>query len=95
LSESDLSPLVATDDPYLTINQIKAELHVSHETVRQWILSGRLPHVKAGRMYRVRRSDLERMLAATSSAPDSTAEVPLATVNAMGPRDRIDIGFRR
>ena len=56
---------MAIDDPYLTINDIKAELHVSHETVRQWILSGRLPHVKAGRMYRVRRSELERMLAAT------------------------------
>ena len=60
---------MAIDDPYLTINDIKAELHVSHETVRQWILSGRLPHVKAGRMYRVRRSDLERMLAATPSVP--------------------------
>lgn len=86
---------MAIDDPYLTINDIKAELHVSHETVRQWILSGRLPHVKAGRMYRVRRSDLERMLAATPSPTDDPAEPMLATVNAMGPRDRIDIGFRR
>ena len=86
---------MAIDDPYLTINDIKAELHVSHETVRQWILSGRLPHVKAGRMYRVRRSDLERMLAATPAAPDDTSEPAMATVNAMGPRDRIDIGFRR
>ena len=86
---------MAIDDPYLTINDIKRELHVSHETVRQWILSGRLPHVKAGRMYRVRRSDLERMLAATPSAPDGPSEPALATVNAMGPRDRIDIGFRR
>ena len=86
---------MAIDDPYLTINDIKAELHVSHETVRQWILSGRLPHVKAGRMYRVRRSELERMLAAAPSAPDGPAEPAMATVNAMGPRDRIDIGFRR
>jgi excisionase family DNA binding protein len=87
--------LVATDDPYLTINDIKAELHVSHETVRQWILSGRLPHVKAGRMYRVRRSDLERMLAATPSSPGERSEPVVAAVNAMGPRDRIDIGFSR
>ena len=76
---------MAIDDPYLTINDIKAELHVSHETVRQWILSGRLPHVKAGRMYRVRRSDLERMLAATPSVPDAPFEPTLASVNAMGP----------
>jgi excisionase family DNA binding protein len=87
--------VVAIDDPYLTINDIKAELHVSHETVRQWILSGRLPHVRAGRMYRVRRSDLERMLAATPSVPESSSEPALATVNAMGRRDRVDIGFRR
>ena len=86
---------MAIDDPYLTINDIKAELHVSHETVRQWILSGRLPHVKAGRMYRVRRSDLERMLAATPIAPGSASEPVPATVNAMGPRDRIDVGFSR
>jgi excisionase family DNA binding protein len=86
---------VAIDDPYLTINDIKAELHVSHETVRQWILSGRLPHVKAGRMYRVRRSDLERMLAATPSSPGERSEPVVTTVNAMGPRDRIDIGFSR
>jgi excisionase family DNA binding protein len=86
---------VAVDDPYLTINDIKAELQVSHETVREWILSGRLPHVKAGRMYRVRRSDLERMLAGTRGVPDSPSEPALAAVNAMGPRDRIDIGFSR
>ena len=86
---------MAIDDPYLTINDIKAELHVSHETVRQWMLSGRLRHVKAGRMYRVRRSDLERMLAATPSAAAGPSEPVLAAVNAMGPRDRIDIGFSR
>ena len=86
---------MAIDDPYLTINDIKAELHVSHETVRQWILSGRLPHVKAGRMYRVRRSELERMLAATPLTSAGTSEPVHATVNAMGPRDRIDIGFSR
>jgi excisionase family DNA binding protein len=86
---------MAVDDPYLTINDIKAELHVSHETVRQWILSGRLPHVKAGRMYRVRRSDLERMLAATPFSPGGPSEPVVATVNAMGPRDRIDVGFSR
>jgi excisionase family DNA binding protein len=95
LGASDARTSVAIDDPYLTINDIKAELHVSHETVRQWILSGRLPHVKAGRMYRVRRSDLERMLAATSDPAPGGSEPVLATVNAMGPRDRIDIGFRR
>ena len=86
---------MATDDPYLTIKDIRAELHVSHETVRQWILSGRLPHVKAGRMYRVRRSDLDRMLLGTPSGPVRASEPVLTSVNAMGRRDRVDIGFSR
>ena len=86
---------MAIDDPYLTINDIKRELHVSHETVRQWILSGRLPHVKAGRMYRVRRSDLERMLAATPPPRPTPRSPSWPPSNAMGPRDRIDIGFSR
>jgi excisionase family DNA binding protein len=95
LGVSDPRTFVAIDDPYLTINDIKAELHVSHETVRQWILSGRLPHVKAGRMYRVRRSDLERMLASSRGSPGEPSEPAIGAVNAMGPRDRIDIGFAR
>jgi hypothetical protein len=46
-------------------------------------------------MYRVRRSDLDRMLAGSPATPASPSEPVLATVNAMGPRDRIDIGFSR
>ncbi|MFZ0380015.1 MAG: helix-turn-helix domain-containing protein [Solirubrobacteraceae bacterium] len=87
---------MAGDDPYLTINDIKAELGVSHESVRKWMLSGRLPHVRAGRMYRVRRSDLDRMLSATPPAPGDPSEPVPATVNAMGRRERfVDIGFGR
>jgi excisionase family DNA binding protein len=66
-----------TGDPYLTIKDICAELRVSHETVRQWLISGRLPYVKAGRNYRVRRSGLDRMLAeGTPSVPSPRRAQP-------------------
>jgi excisionase family DNA binding protein len=51
------------EDPYLSIKDITHELKVSHETVRKWLLTGRLPYVRAGRSYRIRRSALDQMLA--------------------------------
>jgi excisionase family DNA binding protein len=51
------------EDPYLSIKDITEELKVSHETVRKWLLASRLPYVRAGRSYRIRRSELDRMLA--------------------------------
>jgi excisionase family DNA binding protein len=49
------------EDPFVTVPQIATELGVNEVTVRTWIRSGRLPAIRAGRTYRVRRSDLERM----------------------------------
>jgi len=84
------------DDPYLTIKDICAELQLSHETVRQWIIAGRLPSVKAGRQYRVRRSDLERMLAASDRSPADGPSGPAAvSPNPMSPGAGLDAGFIR
>jgi excisionase family DNA binding protein len=77
------------EDQYLTIKDICSELRLSHETVRQWILSGRLPGMKIGRQYRVRRVDLERMLAAGVPSLGDGGVSP----NAMGPGARLDAGF--
>jgi excisionase family DNA binding protein len=49
------------EDPFVTVPQIASELGVNEVTVRTWIRGGRLPAIRAGRTYRVRRSDLERM----------------------------------
>ena len=51
-------------DPYLSLREIAAELNVSTYAVRKWILDGKLEGIKVGKMYRVRRSDLDRMLVA-------------------------------
>jgi excisionase family DNA binding protein len=49
------------DDPFVTVPQIARELGVTEVSVRTWIREGRLRAIKAGRSYRVRRSDLEKM----------------------------------
>ena len=47
--------------PFVTVPEIAGELGVTQVSVRTWIRQGRLRAIKAGRSYRVRRSDLDRM----------------------------------
>ncbi len=64
----------------LTIEQIAAELQVAHETIRNWIKRGVLPAIKVGHVYRVKREDLDAMLAReqSSSRPLGTRRDPWA-----------------
>ena len=56
-------------DPWLTLAEIADELRVNPATVRQWVTKGQLKASRAGvRKWIVRRSELERMLAATNVA---------------------------
>ena len=58
-------------DEWLSINEIAAELKLARETVRLWLARGDLPAIRAGHSWRVRRSDLERMLTSQGSLPGS------------------------
>jgi excisionase family DNA binding protein len=73
-------------DAWLTLAEIAEELRVNPATVRQWVSKGQLKASRAGvRKWIVRRSDLERMVAATSppaevaeafeTPPDASREV--------------------
>lgn len=54
-------------DTWLTLAEIADELRVNPATVRQWVTKGQLKASRAGvRKWIVRRSELERMLAATN-----------------------------
>jgi excisionase family DNA binding protein len=64
------------EDPWLTVAQVAADLNIHPATVRVWIKAGRLAAVRAGRTWRVRRSDLDRALLADAS-PASQAGVSL------------------
>jgi excisionase family DNA binding protein len=51
------------DDEYLTVKEIADRLKLNQQTVRNWIDLGSLPAVRVGRRVRVRRADLDRVLA--------------------------------
>ena len=56
-----------TEDPWLTVQQVSEELNINPATVRVWIRQERLRAVRAGKGFRVRRSELERALRAQAS----------------------------
>lgn len=47
---------------FLTVEQIGEELHLTSQTIRNWIRSGSLPAIKVKHVYRVKREDLDAML---------------------------------
>ena len=62
-------------DPYLSPLQVAQELGVSDQTVYNWVREKKLAATKIGRQLRIRRSDLERVIAAHSTtAPDPSEE---------------------
>ena len=51
------------DDEFLTVKEIADRLKLNQQTVRNWIAEDKLPAVRIGRRVRVRRVDLDRVLA--------------------------------
>ncbi len=58
---------------FVSVKGAAAVACVSVGTVRGWIFSGRLQAHRAGRLLRVRRDDLMRLLAGPPSAPPKAA----------------------
>jgi excisionase family DNA binding protein len=54
--------------------EVAEQLGVSDQTVYNWIREKRLPATKIARSVRVRRSDLERMIAAHSTTDPAGGE---------------------
>src|SRR5579859_5242154 len=50
-------------DPFLTVAEVAEMLKLNQQTVRNWIDQGSLPAFRVGRRVRIRRSDLEQVLA--------------------------------
>ena len=49
-------------DEYLATREAAGIAGVAVGTIRRWVREGRLPEHRAGRVVRVRRSDLEKLL---------------------------------
>jgi excisionase family DNA binding protein len=64
---ADHMTTASEDDPWLTVPQVSEELKLHPATVRSWVKSGRLAAVRAGRTWRVRRSEVDRALLSDAS----------------------------
>lgn len=64
------------EDPFLTVPAIANELHVNEVTVRTWIRKGSLPAIRAGRTYRVKRSELDRYVSMRTGGDDLEISPP-------------------
>ena len=49
-------------DEYLTIEEAASRVKVKPDTLRLWLRTGRLKGLKAGRLWRVKTTDLEAFL---------------------------------
>jgi excisionase family DNA binding protein len=60
------------DTDWMTVEMIYDELNklIPLDTIRSWIRSGRLPAYKPGKVYLVKREDLERFLRESRTRPD-------------------------
>jgi excisionase family DNA binding protein len=65
-----------SEDPWLTVPQVAAELMIHPATVRIWIKGGRLRAARVGREWRVRRSDVEHAVMADPAAAPERAREP-------------------
>jgi len=63
-----VTPNHTTDDVFLTTAEVLEYLHVSVRTVYRLIKAGKLPAVRAGRQWRVRKRDLETWLASQTTS---------------------------
>lgn len=58
-------------DRYLSVIEVAEQLGFSDATIHNWIHAGKLPALKIQRSYRIRQSDVDRLVAAHGT-PGST-----------------------
>jgi excisionase family DNA binding protein len=71
------------DDEYLTVNEIAEHLKINPQTVRNWIGAGTLPAVRVGRRVRIRRADVDRLLAQGATATVEPQHVTVGATDAV------------
>src|SRR5450755_314071 len=83
------------EDGYLTVKEIAEHLKLNQQTLRNWIDAGSLPAVRIGRRVRVRRVDLERVLAQGTSGADPREPSPAASATPMEGREQLAQALER
>ena len=58
-------------DPLMSVPEVAGYVGFSHQTIHNWIKDKKLPAVRIARNYRIRKSDVDRALAAhTTTTPE-------------------------
>jgi excisionase family DNA binding protein len=65
--------LPASNDQLLTVSQVADQLQVTAQTIRNWIEGGVLPAARIGRGFRIRREEVDELLARASAQSGSRA----------------------
>jgi excisionase family DNA binding protein len=68
-----LALLPTRNDQLLTVSQVAEQLQVTAQTIRNWIDGGVLPAARIGRGFRIRREDVDELLARASAQSGSLA----------------------
>ncbi len=80
-----LSPTKALPDRLLDVAEAAATLGLkSSRTLYKWAYAGRIPSVRIGRLLRIRRSDLERLIANGERPAFAAPNVFPSTTAALG-----------
>jgi len=64
----------APDYSLLTVAEVAKMLRLNPQTIRNWIDQGTLPAIRIGRRVRIKREDLEQLLAAGYAPAASRAD---------------------
>jgi len=51
-----------TEEKWVNLADVAEHLSVSQDTIRNWLKSGKLPTTKAGKQYKFRLSEVDRLL---------------------------------
>jgi excisionase family DNA binding protein len=61
-------------DPYLSVPDVAEQLGFSDQTILDWIRQKKLPAVQIGRRYRIRQSDVNRVVEANRTTAPALGE---------------------
>jgi nitrogen PTS system EIIA component len=61
--------MTETPQDFLTIQEVAATLRVSPITIREWLRKGKMNGLKTGKLWRIRKEDLQRFINANLRQP--------------------------
>ena len=53
---------VRTEEKWVNLADVAEHLSVSQDTIRNWLKSGKLPTIKAGKQYKFRLSEVDKLV---------------------------------